>query len=101
MSDPKLQQALAVRFDSDAGKNKTVRDYLHSLLTTLWAEGEGFSGKRPFGNSGWENDLYRPLIEAGFIKGALDEDGYIEEVDDKKAHAFVAKLIKEAFLPPA
>lgn len=23
----------------------------------LWVEGEGFSGKRPFGNSGWEAEL--------------------------------------------
>jgi hypothetical protein len=46
----------------------TVRDYLKGLLQNLWIEGEGFSGKRPFGNSGWEYDLYQPLIAVGFPK---------------------------------
>lgn len=44
----------------------TIRDYLKGLLDSLWTQGEGFSGKRPFGNSGWRHDLYRPLIAAGF-----------------------------------
>jgi hypothetical protein len=48
-----MQGALELRFDSDAGDNITIRDYLRILLETLWEEGEGFSGKRPFGNSGW------------------------------------------------
>lgn len=92
-----LMAALEVRFDSDAGDNLTVRDYLYKLLETLWNEGEEFSGKRPFGNSGWEFDLYVPLIKAGFIKGKLDEDGYIEEFDNKQAAKFVFELIKAAF----
>lgn len=35
--------------DADAS---TIKSYLLSLLTELWSKGEGFSGKRPFGNSG-------------------------------------------------
>lgn len=50
----------------DDAEFDTIRDYLKGLLTNLWTEGEGFSGKRPFGNSGWRHDLYRPLIAAGF-----------------------------------
>jgi hypothetical protein len=91
-----LLDALEVRFDSDAGDDLTVRDYLKTLLQTMWEEGEGFSGKRPFGNSGWEYDLYKPLIAAGFIKGKLDSDGYVETVDDK-ASAYVGDLILAAF----
>ena len=41
---------------NDAGAS-SIRGYLKTLLTTLMAEGEGFSGKRPFGNSGWEYEL--------------------------------------------
>lgn len=43
--------------DADAG---TVGHYLYSLLWMVWQHGEGFSGKRPFGNSVWECDLYKP-----------------------------------------
>lgn len=96
-SDVGLLAALEVRFDSDAGDNLTVLDYLRALLVTLWEEGEGFSGKRPFGNSGWEYDLYVPLIKAGFIIGELDGDGYVKSVDEKIAHVYVSDLIYAAF----
>jgi len=76
--------ALELRFDSDAGDGRTIRDYFHSLLTTLWEEGEGFSGKRPFGNSGWEHDLYRPLALAGYVEG--DADGFVD-YGPKRKHA--------------
>ena len=46
----------------------TVRDYLKDLLSTLWREEEGFSGKRPFGNSGWKYELYAALTAAGLIR---------------------------------
>ncbi len=96
-SDHGLLTALELRFDSDAGKNITVRDYLRTLLETLWNEGEGFSGKRPFGNSGWEYDIYKPLIAGGFIPGELDEDGYVNDVDDAVAADYVRTLIVAAF----
>jgi len=48
--------------ENDSGAD-TVKGYLKALLSTLWDEGEGFSGKRPFGNSGWEYDLTDALID--------------------------------------
>lgn len=95
--DDKLIAALEVRFDSDAGNDLTIRDYLQTLLTTLWEEKEGFSGKRPFGNSGWDYDLYTPLIKSGFISGSLDACGYIQEFDRSEADEYIAKLITVAF----
>ena len=96
-SDGSEAAALDVVFCSrDLYKNLTVRDYLYTLLVTLWQQGEGFSGKRPFGNSGWDYDLYIPLIKAGFIPGEIDDD-YISDVSDEQAHAFVARLIRIAF----
>jgi len=77
----------------------TVREYLKKLLSTLWEEGEGFSGKRPFGNSGWELDLYLPLIKAGVVKGKLvddDEECWVEEFSDsekKKANKLIFQAI--------
>lgn len=76
--------------ENDANAS-TVGDYLIKLLLTLWKEGEGFSGKRPFGNSGWEYELYSPLIKAGMVKGELDEDGYI------KAYSLIRKTIESLY----
>ena len=105
MPDPIDDRALALRVldtaldpDNDAGAG-TVRDYLTKLLLTLWDEGEGFSGKRPLGNSGWEGDLIGPLIRDGLIDGALDEYGYIEEADWDKGPALVAAAIRELGRP--
>jgi hypothetical protein len=93
-----LLDALELRFDSDAGDGLTIRDYLHKLLLTLWEEGEGFSGKRPFGNSGWDFDLYIPLIKNGFIAGRLAADGYIEKIESEEdAIEYVSSLIAAVF----
>lgn len=90
-------QALDVRFDSDAGDNLSIRDYLHNLLWDLWSKGEGFSSKRPFGNSGWEADLYTPLVAHGFVGGSLDEDGQLLDVEASKADALVFDMIDAVF----
>jgi len=98
-----LMAALDVRFDSDAGDDLTVREYFQRLLSHLWAEQEGFSSKRPFGNSGWEYDLYVPLAKAGFIaaRKVIDDDGTVDYDFDsdqiKMAHAYVGDLISAAF----
>jgi hypothetical protein len=96
-ADKGLLAALDLRFDSDAGANLRVRDYLCKLLQTLWDEQDGFSGKRPFGNSDWCYDLYQPLIAAGFIPGTLYADGGVEEVDIGVADAYIHRLILAAF----
>jgi hypothetical protein len=81
--------------DNDSGEN-TIRAYLKALLFALWGEGESFSGKRPFGNSGWDWDLYKALIAAKAIPGEMDEDGDISTVDEaagrKAIHAAIAAL---------
>jgi hypothetical protein len=65
--------------DADAA---TVRDYLVALLRELWEAEDGFSGKRPFGNSGWQTgEVYRALRLGGVVDDTLvrlDEDGYVE-----------------------
>ena len=95
--DDVVLQALDARFDSDAGENLTVRDYLHKLLWDLWAKGEGFNSKRPFGNSGWEYDLYQPLVANGFVGGSLDEDGRVNDVEVDNANGLVFEMIDAVF----
>lgn len=84
--------AYDVRFDSDAGNGLTVREYLKKILLAVWDDGESFSGKRPFGNSGWEYDIYSALIKSGHIQGELDEDGYVISIKDNE-YKFVRDLI--------
>jgi hypothetical protein len=72
----------------------TIKDYLKALLATLMREGEGFSGKRPFGNSGWDYDLFLPLLKAGIVKGKLDEDGYIEDINQAEAEGLILSAIE-------
>jgi hypothetical protein len=77
------EKYLEIKFQSgDLDEELTIRAYLQELLHTLWEEEEGFSGKRPFGNSGWKCDLKVALIEAKAVPGKLDADGYIVEIDD-------------------
>jgi hypothetical protein len=87
-----ISQILDLPFNFE-DKELTIRDYLKLLLLTLWEEQEGFSGKRPFGNSGWERDLYIPLIKAGVIAGTIDSDGYINYVDSKMGHKVIENCI--------
>lgn len=84
---------LALPMQRNDAKAKTVRGYLVALVRKVWEEDEGFSGKRPFGNSGWSRDLAKPLIKAGIITGSLDSDGYIEDCDDRELGAAIHAAI--------
>lgn len=86
------EQILAIEMQKNDAGAKTIRDYLKTLLRELWEKGESFSGKRPFGNSGWEGELETALVKAGAVPGKLDGDGYLESVDTQAA----AELIHQA-----
>ncbi len=96
MTAPTPQQILAVPMDGNDADADTIHDYLTTLLLTVWDEQDGFSGKRPFGNSGWAWDLYLPLVKAGFVSGEFYEDGDIKTatVDKKAAHALIYRAIQ-------
>jgi hypothetical protein len=80
--------------DNDANA-ATVGEYLGLLLSTLWLEKEGFSGKRPFGNSSWDMDVYIALSKAGLCELELDEDGYVESFSHE-AEVAADELILQA-----
>jgi len=92
---PKL--ALELTFtDYDTGEETTIKEYFKLLLQTLWYERDSFSGKHPFGNSGWESCLQKPLVGAGCIAGTLDiyEDGWeVSGVDDDEYAAYIELMI--------
>lgn len=78
--------------DNDAGA-ATVRDYLITLLRQLWNGGEDLI-KRPFGNSGWQYEIYGPMVAAGLVNGTLDEDGYVDDADTRAADALMDAAIQ-------
>lgn len=43
-----FSKALEIRFDSDAGENLTIREYLHDLLSNLIDQRENFDSKGPY-----------------------------------------------------
>lgn len=71
----------------------SIRQYFYDLMSTLWTELEDFDGKRPFGKSDWEYEIYASLISHGLVPGTFDEDGYIKEIDTAQANEFVLKNI--------
>lgn len=89
-----MTAALDTKFFSyDLDCELTVRQFMQRLLRRLWAEGEGFSGKRPFGNSGWEYPVIEALVRDGLVVGKLDEDGELIEHDDAQFAMVIADAI--------
>lgn len=101
---------------NDLNRTVTIREWLSELLAALWREGEGFSGKRPLGNSGWELDVVPVLVEYGVISGQTetkvtttsgadgveDEDEYIDVInyDSKALNGTIADCIRHLGASP-
>ena len=84
---------LALPMGRNDAEAATIRDYLKALLSELWREEESFSGKRPFGNSGWQHEVYAALIKGGAAPGTLDDDGYITDYDRAACERIVMEAI--------
>ena len=90
------EHILRLPMDADNGAGaRTVEGYFRALLLGMIEEKEGFSGKRPFGDSGWEYDLYWALINGGYNVGRIGYDGYVESVDAHAADALLREAIME------
>jgi hypothetical protein len=72
----------------------TIEKYLKTLLETLWKEGENFSSKRPLGNSDWQWNVCKPLIESGFVEGEIDEFGDVQDVDWEAVNKLIIEAIR-------
>lgn len=68
--------ALSYSFEFD-GEQVTLKELLGRLLVKVWVEGEGFSGKRPFGNSGWQYEIIDGLYAIGAIQDEDDGDDMV------------------------
>jgi len=71
-----LKKISELEFDSSEMRlSVTIKEWLKELLCNVWKEKDGFSGKRAFGSSDWEYDVYNALAENGYIDGVIDQYG--------------------------
>lgn len=101
LTSVELNAILGAKYKFRDCSAKNLRGYFHKLLRTLWDEGEGFSGKRPFGNSDWDMDVCIALVSIGALAGTVDYDidGYLMDHDYDQTLAFklVFRLIDFIF----
>lgn len=76
------------------GQAATIGEFLGLLLSTLWLEGEAFSGKRPLGNSDWYDQVYQSMIEGGFIESEIDKWGDRNPVNYDAADELILLAIR-------
>lgn len=91
--DPTPAQVLATPMGPNDAGASTMRGYLVELLLMLWRQGGGFSGKRPFGNSGWEWELYQALAAQGYVATTTDRYGELEP-DRQAADELIVRAIE-------
>ena len=76
-----------IRFHcNDLGSELTIKEYLIELLKTLWTE-----------KVGWDMDLLVALVSEGKVNGELDDNGFLDELDEKnekKANALIMMVIE-------
>lgn len=101
MTAPIPQQLLALPIIQTEVEVATLGEFFIELLSTLWRQGSGFSSKRPFGLSSWQYDVYKPMVEAGFLYGEFDDEGYLQDVDTDEADRMIEGAIRSLLPTPA
>jgi hypothetical protein len=89
------RQVLDTPMQPNDAEAATIRDYLVKLLTQVWEELDNFSGKRPFGNSGWEWEVHEALFRAGLIEGVWQDEETMQEADENAGDELVLAAIAE------
>jgi hypothetical protein len=58
LKDLSMEKVLSTKLTRYAtGEAQTVKEFFTNSLLDLWEREEGFSGKRPCGNSGWKSEI--------------------------------------------
>jgi len=95
-----IRRTLALELGANDAGEETVRGYLLHLLRKVWLDDE-FTGKRPFGNSGWRSYIGASMVAAGIIDGEFDEEGFIKRIDSKGSDQVIIACISSLDCPPA
>ena len=83
-------------YSNDFQEEVTLGFYLGELLRTLIIEEEGFSAKRPLGNSGWTSDIYNAMAREGLVDSTVEYDEVVAD-NYKDPEALVLEVIDAAF----
>lgn len=86
-------EILALPMPENDASAPTIGAFLVALLHKLWYEQDGFSGKRPFGNGGWDTEVIIALVNAETLEGSFDEDGCIETYDQGELDRIILSAI--------
>lgn len=86
------QEILSLPMEENDAHAATIGQYLAILLKNVWDAEEDFSGKRPFGNSGWQADIREALIQAEAVEGRIDGDGWMVGYDLSEIDALMRDL---------
>lgn len=77
----------------NGGDPRTLRNYLKDLLKQLWLQGSDFSGKRPFGDSNWQHDVYHAMVKENIIHGEIDTDDELVSFDVFMSDELITRAI--------
>lgn len=79
-------------------EHTTIRDYFKALLMQLIVDGDGFSAKRPLGNSDWQWELYETLARAKLIDADWDpgepDHSYMIDCDTRAGDKLLCRLVE-------
>lgn len=94
MTQLSIDEILELELESFHAGKISLREYLLVMAAEAW-RGE-FSDKYGFeGDSGWRHTIYKPLVQAGVIRGSYDKDGYVDDIDTAAADLIVLQAIEE------
>lgn len=74
-----MTDILDLQMQENDAEAPTIRAYLARLAREMWVEGEGADGKRPFGNSGWHQEVLDVLYAGELIDNDDAGDRLIRE----------------------
>ncbi len=96
MNEVTADVVLATRMDPEHNDARvgTIREYLVKLLLKLWYKGELFDSTRPFGNSGWPDELAFALVMAGLVEGEVHPNGYLVSYNYDEMDALIVSAIE-------
>lgn len=95
--DSKIILSCPMNPDTNDAEACSIGEYLQKLLLRLWRVQEGFDGKRPFGNSGWEHEISDALVRSNVVSGEINEDGDIVDFDYDELTEAIECAIVHAF----
>jgi hypothetical protein len=72
----------------------TIKQWLFFVFSRVLLDGAGFSGKRPLGSSGWDQEFIMAYAKYELIEVVVNEDGELDDYNSKEVDMIHLQLIK-------